>query len=398
MAAASGQSGSDDPGSDLVGAIAAIRASVSAANPQLYRHLALYLQVLRQVLPGRVERACFHLATRFHARRYLALDPAERRALQRRIQALVLRCSSLLTVEQLAVLAAQMARESARRRRRVQRRLLERLTGGPDLAPPGPVRSAGGDDAAGVMAELLQRPELNAGAVAFPGSLSFSLRLVDDLESASAAAAAPATSESGAGDDEHAAGASSAANEGSGGEPASAMDHGDPADTVPWAVDGGDPALWQQGLLPADPLELLRWLDGLDLALQRRLRNLSHAINVELLRVGLCPTLLPVSLLDAALVGRVDSAQAPPQLLVLPLPFPAPGLADGARAVAVLLRDADLELEEPKLRTCRHRLQHHRQELRRMADRFRRLQRRLDIHQAERLWFQDLPPAAPGAD
>jgi hypothetical protein len=88
----------------------------------------------------------------------------------------------------------------------------------------------------------------------------------------------------------------------------------------------------------------------------------------------------------------VDSAPAPSHLLQLPLPVALPGLPPGLPAIAVLLRRTDLEIEEPRLRTCRRRLQQHRQELRRMAGRFRRLERRLAIHQAERLWLQDLPP------
>ena len=56
--------------------------------------------------------------------------------------------------------------------------------------------------------------------------------------------------------------------------------------------------------MPTMPLELLRWLDGLDQAIVRRLRNLSHAINVELLRAGLASSLLPMSLLDAVLNGQ----------------------------------------------------------------------------------------------
>lgn len=381
---------SDEPGSDLVGAIEAIRSGVIASNPQLYRHLALYLQVLRQSLPERVERACFHLATRFHSRRYLALDAAARRGLHRRVAAHVLRCSSLLTVEQLAVLAAQMARESARRRRRLQRRLLERLARVSDSDPTADLAHPSPDESSGtVLADLQAPPDASEPGFVVQTSLPFSLRLIDEPEATPAALFATGSSPRPDGHGGHSSDDDEAEADG---------DASGESDSSPWAVEGGDPSLWQQGRLPDDPLELLRWLDGMELALQRRLRNLSHGINVELLRVGISPTLLPVSLLDAALQGRVDSAQAPPQLLVLPLPFPAPGLVDRPRAMAVLLRSTDLELEELRLRTCRRRLQHHRQELRRMADRFRRLQRRLDIHQAERLWLQDLPQAAPGAD
>jgi len=152
------------------------------------------------------------------------------------------------------------------------------------------------------------------------------------------------------------------------------------------AEEGTDP--WRGGQLPDDPLSLLRWLDGIESALSRRLRNLSHAINVEMLRLGLSGCLLPVSLLDAVLAGQLEPQPAPPNLLRLRLPFPADD-ASPLQVMALLLRSVDLELEEPRLRTCRRRLQQHRQEVRRMAQQFHRLQRRREAHEAEQLWLQD---------
>jgi len=51
------------PGSDPPATLEGIRAALAASNPALYRHIALYLQVLRTVLPQRVLQACFHLAS-----------------------------------------------------------------------------------------------------------------------------------------------------------------------------------------------------------------------------------------------------------------------------------------------------------------------------------------------
>ena len=61
--------------------------------------------------------------------------------------------------------------------------------------------------------------------------------------------------------------------------------------------------------------------------------------------------------------------------------------------MAVLLRPADLEQDLPKLRTCRTRIQQHRQEVRRMAQHYRRLKRRVQALEAEQLWLQDINPA-----
>jgi len=391
---------SDQAGSDLPGALEAITRSVAASNPQLYRHVALYLQVLREVLPHRLEQTVFHLVTRVHAPRYLALEASDRQHLRQRLALLLRRCGSLLTVEQLAALAAQMAREAGSRRRLAQRRLLERLTeAASELAdgaePPAPQGSVhlerslpleGPSPRWGPPADG-ESPQGSEPGPALPLAFPFGISFGDGSEEPQEP---PQPGEAAGGPE---------GGEGADHDELSGQDTIGDADEAPeFDFDGGDPGTWQRGSLPIDPVELLRWLEGMDHALQRRLRNLSHAVNVELLRAGVSPTLLPVSLLDAALHGRVDSAPAPPHLLQLPLPFPLPGLPPGLPAIAVLLRSADLEMEEPRLRTCRRRLQQHRQELRRMAGRFRRLQRRLAIHQAESLWLQDLPPPLPPAD
>jgi len=108
----------DPAGSDPVPtSLAAIRREVNSANGQLYRHLALYLQVLRSVLQQRVDQACFQLVTGEHGARYLGLTQIERQRLHHRLKRLVTRCCSLLTVEQLEALALQMLR---RRRLKAQ--------------------------------------------------------------------------------------------------------------------------------------------------------------------------------------------------------------------------------------------------------------------------------------
>ena len=114
----------------------------------------------------------------------------------------------------------------------------------------------------------------------------------------------------------------------------------------------------------------------------------SHAINVEFLRQELSATLLPPSLLDAVLAGRLDSQAAPANLLRLPLPLPAAAGSQGLIGHALLLRSGDLEGEHPQLRTCRQRLQRQRQELRKMALLQTRLEHRLRTQEAERLWMQ----------
>jgi hypothetical protein len=149
---------------------------------------------------------------------------------------------------------------------------------------------------------------------------------------------------------------------------------------------------WQVGRLPTEPLLLLHWLEGFELALGRRLRNLSNALNMELLRQGITPAMLPNSLLEAVLRGQFEALPAPANLLRVPLPFPADVGGDSGppEALVVLLRPSDLEQELPALRTCRRRLQQAQQQLRRMAQESTRLQARLATLEAEQLWLQDI--------
>ncbi len=453
-------------------------AALAASNPVLYRHLALYLQVLRQVLPARVEQACFHLATQVHPQRYAALPDQERQALHGRILALVQRCTSLLTVEQLTALADQIDREVQHLQRRQQRELLQQLSSGATALNPEP-SEAEADAAGRSAADRSEDPGLSAADSPLPAGsirLDFSLPLsgpvggwramgpptpelagfdalteansqeqpplwdpaAASLEvGATAAGSDPADAETVEAGDADAddfdfdtedpeldpsmfdpettdpdasdpevmeLAAESLEQRLAQGPDAAAIlkivreamdDSRDRGRQLPAVSDQGASSPWRDGQLPRDPITLLRWLDGLDKALLRRLRNLSHALNVELLRVGISRGLLPVSLLDAVLEGQVDTMASPSNVLHLQLPFSLrPGMAE-VHALAILLRPVDLEMDEPRLRTCRRRLQQQRQELRRMAHQYRRLQRRLQAHEAERLWLQDIRKCRP---
>ncbi|MEO1001668.1 MAG: hypothetical protein AAFX65_00980 [Cyanobacteria bacterium J06638_7] len=317
-------------------------------NPVLYRDLALYLQVLREVLPLAVEQACFHLATHFHPQRYCELPAQQRRNLRERTAALVQQAASLLTVEQLGQLAGRLAALKQER----QRDLLD------ELRPQSPEARSPNPEPAGSV-EL---------AMELPVELSWS-----GIPSLGAADADPD------GDDE---------------PPANLPEDPQELPGSPTACRSDQtrqpPPPWDSPLLPGQPQALVTWLEGSEQALVRRLRNLSQAVNVELLRSGLGRTLLPVTLLEAALRGQVEPLSAPPNLLRVQLPLTHPS-GSQLESLAVLVRPADLELEHPRLRSCRARLQRHRQEIRRMADQHRRLQRRLQALEAERLWHQDSP-------
>jgi hypothetical protein len=381
----------DSPQQELRRSCERLQADVAEANPQLYRQLALYLQVLRDGLLDVCRQACFHLATQVHPQRYSSLSELRRRSLQRRLANLVARASCLLTVEQLAHLAIELRQEKLERQQDRQQRLIRAVGKRQPSNSPTTANSQVKTKAPAGSVHLGLDLPIGRGLINGDGLTSMLMEsgsnsdegledlLADDLDRA---------------------------------QPDEQQKHPSLADIVSaltGAMGGSNPDLdqaspWQVGRLPTDPLLLLHWLEGFELALGRRLRNLSHALNTELLRQGVSPALLPNSLLEAVLRGQFEALPAPANLLRVPLPFPTDAGGEGlnGEAVVVLLRPSDLEQELPALRTCRRRLQQAQRELRRMAHESTRLRARLATLEAEQLWLQDihawkrLPPDPPG--
>ena len=82
-----------EPAGSGIHSLGAIQARLDQQVPQLYRDLALYLQVLREVLPASLDQACSHMATQVHPRRYNRLHPSAREHLHSRLKSLVGRCT-----------------------------------------------------------------------------------------------------------------------------------------------------------------------------------------------------------------------------------------------------------------------------------------------------------------
>jgi hypothetical protein len=384
---------------EVVGQLDRFGDQLRAGNPQLYRDLALYLQTLRAGLLNSVQQACFHLATRYYPERFCNLSSDQRQALRLQLVELVRRASSLLTVEQVAQLAGKLALEQEQQHRSRQREWLAQLRKSRDEAAAAELD----DQEPSSVPQNGDEPEdldVPYGSVqldgALPPGLAALFQSLDQPEreprsgnpdTRQQLAVALFQSRSPSSQDPPAG-------------PAPQQDTGELEAELPppqSGETGAVPPPWHEPCLPQDPLALLRWLDGFDAALSRRLRNLSHALNVELLRCGLTASLLPLNLLEAAVQGQLDPQPAPANLLRLQLPL-GPASADPLESVVVLLRPADLELEAPRLRTCRSRWQRHREETRRMAEQYRRLKRRLQTLEAERLWHQDTPNPSPTPD
>lgn len=151
----------------------------------------------------------------------------------------------------------------------------------------------------------------------------------------------------------------------------------------------------QDNLLPTMPVALLQWMEAMDLALSRRLRNLSHAVNVQLLRSGLAQALLPVNLLEAVLIGQMETQASPSNLLRLQLPLAMGDLGPGMDVLCVLVRSSELEFDSYRLRRCRRRLRDQHQELLKMVRQQRHWERRCLDREARTPWQTPPDPKTP---
>jgi hypothetical protein len=151
----------------------------------------------------------------------------------------------------------------------------------------------------------------------------------------------------------------------------------------------------QNNLLPTMPVALLQWMEAMDLALSRRLRNLSHAVNVQLLRSGLAQALLPVNLLEAVLNGQTETQASPSNLLRLQLPLAMGDLGPGMDVLCVLVRSSELEFDSHRLRRCRRRLRDQHQELLKMVRQQRHWERRCLDREARTPWQTPPDPKTP---
>jgi hypothetical protein len=417
-------------------------------RPELYRQLALYLQVMRKGLLHDVQQASFHLATQIYPERYGALSSIERSELHRRLKALVQRCSCLLTIEQLSCLGRQLEQEERKRRQQHQAAILasleapqrsreEPLPQGSvslemDLPLSAELFSEGFSGLAGLVG--ISGPQgqgngqddgqeggdrdVHGDLVGLPEGEMFDFlsdepddadldaieREDQELEALGAEGSAPDPLDSGV--------RRGGAPGGENGQELKLLQSlfamasetmgrqrqldSDEREVSGSASEAAPTDESNDALRLLNPSALLRWWDSHDRALQRRLRNLSHAVNVDLLRLRLTRSLMPVNLLDAVLEGQIDPLPAPANLLRLHLPFASDEGGLQLETHGLLLRPGDLEYGLPPLRTCRKRLERHRLALRKMAHQHRHWQRRVHALEAEEQWLQDNNQVNPG--
>ena len=355
----------------------------------VYRETALYLQILREELDPALRQSLFQLISESDPLRFSRMPESKRQGFHAAVQQLTQRCSVLLTVEQQMHLAGQMQGEHHRRKARASRQMLQGLQDAADQSDP----TAG------------QPPE---AAVPQPGSVELSLR--PPLDQPQRFGYIPTRPES---DETVASPPPSQSSPTPDSAESSETDQPD-LDVLRSLFELAGEALQQQNdpgqlqasdlstvsasvdnhLLPTMPDALLQWMDGMDLALARRLRNLSHAVNVQMLRSGLAQALLPVNLLEAVINGQMETQAAPSNLLRLRLPLPMGELDQGMDLLCVLIRFSELEFDSHRLRRSRRRLRDQQRELIKMVRQQRHWERRCLDREALTPWQSSSDPSS----
>ena len=361
--------------------------------PTLYREQALYLQRVRSLLPRAVKTAIQNLLCVLSSDQPDALDEHQVQ-FQKRIDALLKRSSSLITVEQLLVLSARVKKEERRLRIQQLGSLTERAPERADSTQLDDSTSTPPAASVGVELSLdlpLERPDLIEGLLPMDPALmpSEPSPRSESLDLAASSSLDPGSEQSElevlrslfvmAGD----------SLESSDAESDRRPDLEQPESNADELLHTSDQ------LMPATPSALLHWLDCLDVALSRRLRNLSHAVNVELMRAGITRSLLPIQLLDAVISGQLPSQSAPSNLLKLTLPLTLMTEEQSMQTVCVLVRPADLEFDDHGLRRIRSRLRLQRRELGSWLLKERHWQHRARVREVQTHWWPNQPETPP---
>ena len=142
-------------------------------------------------------------------------------------------------------------------------------------------------------------------------------------------------------------------------------------------------------LLPQSPIGLYEWMISIDTALVRRLRDLSHSINTELIKSGLVNTLVPINILDAALAGQLISSNSISIILSLKLPTNSSFSSGGLDIDCLLITPSDMEFDNPKLRKNRTHIKHYRNLILGMIKQQRYWQGRSLAEEVNKEWWKD---------
>jgi len=359
----------------------------------VYREQALYLQVLRDELGPAVRQALFSLMSETDPLRFNRLTEGQRTRFHAAIDNLIKRCSVLLTVEQQMHLADQITQEQLRHQAGASRQMLQGLqqAAQQQQSEPSSQLSDLPPGASGGSVELSMAPPLDQpqrfGIQAPPESRSRPHASPAPVPQPESQPSHDAVDGAIQGDLDVLRSLFELAGE--------ALEQPSSPGSSVGGSSGSNPIEGENNLLPTMPVALLQWMDSMDLALSRRLRNLSHAVNVQLLRSGLAQALLPVNLLEAVLIGQMETQASPSNLLRLQLPLAMGDLGPGMDVLCVLVRSSELEFDSYRLRRCRRRLRDQHQELLKMVRQQRHWERRCLDREARTPWQTPPDPKTP---
>jgi len=142
-------------------------------------------------------------------------------------------------------------------------------------------------------------------------------------------------------------------------------------------------------LLPESPIGLYEWMISIDTALIRRLRDLSHSINTELLKSGLVNTLVPINILDASLAGQLISSNSISNILTFKLPANSSFGSGGLDIECLLITPSDMEFDNPRLRKNRSHIKYYQNVLLAMVKQQRYWQGRSIAEEVNNEWWKD---------
>ncbi len=359
----------------------------------VYREEAIYLQVLRDELGPAVRQALFSLMSETDPLRFNRLTEGQRTRFHAAIDNLIKRCSVLLTVEQQMHLADQIQQEQLRHQARASRQMLQGLqqAAQQQQSEPSSQLSDLPPGASGGSVELSMAPPLDQpqrfGIQAPPESRSRPHASPAPVPQPESQPSHDAVDGAIQGDLDVLRSLFELAGE--------ALEQPSSPGSSVGGSSGSNPIEGENNLLPTMPVALLQWMDSMDLALSRRLRNLSHAVNVQLLRSGLAQALLPVNLLETVLIGQMETQASPSNLLRLQLPLAMGDLGPGMDVLCVLVRSSELEFDSFRLRRCRRRLRDQHQELLKMVRQQRHWERRCLDREARTPWQTPPDPKTP---
>ncbi|WP_320667598.1 hypothetical protein [Prochlorococcus sp. MIT 1307] len=137
------------------------------------------------------------------------------------------------------------------------------------------------------------------------------------------------------------------------------------------------------------PQDLANWTNSFEEGISRRLRNLSHALNIELLRVGILNSILPITILEAVLSGQMSSQDSQTNILRVNVPTNSSGLVEGIDIACILVRLSELEFDNAQLRNLRLQLNQYQKDISQMVRQYRYWQGRSLSYEIHHNWWKD---------